>query len=439
MGSTHRRQHILNVALGYGIAAAVWIAVSDWMVASVVHDADTLLLINSVKGWLFVAVTSILLWVVLQRLVRRYDLQVTRERRTSERQLRDSEARYRMLFDANPYPMWLYDLSSLKFLAVNDAAVEVYGYSREEFLGMSIFDIRSPDEAARLASHLGRLKSQQAVAASRRGVWRHVRKSGESFDADVISTPMPMADASARLVIARDVTQEVHSAKALQDSEQLLSDLTRRLLEQERETSRRFAQALHDQLGQSLVVCKLLVETAVETVDVDAGQRNRALHQATAQLEVATRWVREMLLELQPANLEEVGLIQALRSEVSLFGAMSKGPTLTLEMPETLEGCRWPTHAENAAFMVTREALANVVQHAQATCAKVRITGAAGQMTVEVIDNGLGIALESGQDLTGHLGLVGMRLRAERVGAALMIERVAEGGTRVMFSWRECS
>jgi PAS domain S-box-containing protein len=64
------------------------------------------------------------------------------------------EEQYRILFDHNPNPMWVYDLETLRFLAVNDAAVYHYGYSRDEFFGMTIRDIRPPEDLARLDENL---------------------------------------------------------------------------------------------------------------------------------------------------------------------------------------------------------------------------------------------------------------------------------------------
>src|SRR5690242_18321331 len=75
---------------------------------------------------------------------------VRASRRRAEESLRESETRYRILFERSPLPKWLYDVESLRFLAVNDAAVQHYGYSREEFLQMSIKDIRPPEEVEAL-------------------------------------------------------------------------------------------------------------------------------------------------------------------------------------------------------------------------------------------------------------------------------------------------
>src|ERR1700682_2760278 len=90
--------------------------------------------------------------------------------------------RYRMLFETSPLPMWVVDDASLRFVAVNDAAVRLYGYSREEFLAMSAWDIRRPDERESLRDFL----SKEAGGKVFRGVFCHLKKSGEPLDIDAV-------------------------------------------------------------------------------------------------------------------------------------------------------------------------------------------------------------------------------------------------------------
>ncbi len=177
MNTAAQRQRIVNVAFAYGVAATIWIASTDALVSYFVSDPSWLRWVHSIKGWVFVVVTSAMLWLVLRNLANQYDTLVVSERAAAERELRASEERYRMMFEANPFPMWLYDEDSLRFLAVNEAAVHTYGYTREEFLNKSILDIRDVDEKRKLTSYL-----PDACDVARRGVWRHQRKSGEAFD-----------------------------------------------------------------------------------------------------------------------------------------------------------------------------------------------------------------------------------------------------------------
>jgi len=99
--------------------------------------------------------------------------------------------------------MWVYDVETLTFLDVNDAAVQQYGYTREEFLALSMLDIRPPEQRPALLAVLQRLPSNAKGA----GTWRHRRKDGSLFDAQIVNQPVPWDGRPARLVVAEDITQ----------------------------------------------------------------------------------------------------------------------------------------------------------------------------------------------------------------------------------------
>ena len=124
-------------------------------------------------------------------------------RTAAEEALRDREASFRALFASNPLPMWVYDATSLRFLEVNDAAEQRYGYSREEFLGMRILDIRPPEDLPRLMTQIsGERKPIQHGAG-----WRHRLKSGEVIEVEITSHTLTHAGRPAVLVVAQDVTE----------------------------------------------------------------------------------------------------------------------------------------------------------------------------------------------------------------------------------------
>jgi PAS domain S-box-containing protein len=122
------------------------------------------------------------------------------ERWRAAEDLRQSEKHYRLLFQSNPNPMWVFDLESLKFLEVNEAAIQHYGYSREEFLAMTIMDIRPPEKEGHRAT-IG------LDAADRGLIWRHQRKDGSQIDVEVIWSPMAFREHFAALTMATDVTE----------------------------------------------------------------------------------------------------------------------------------------------------------------------------------------------------------------------------------------
>lgn len=133
--------------------------------------------------------------------------------------------KYRQLFDNNPYPMWVYDRKTLAFLDVNDSAVQMYGYSREEFLSMTILDIRPPEDVPNLLASLPNLKGR----LDHEDLWRHRRKDGTVFQVEVTSHDTLYDGKVARIVLAHDVTTKKEIEKALRDSEEKYRLLTQNL------------------------------------------------------------------------------------------------------------------------------------------------------------------------------------------------------------------
>jgi PAS domain S-box-containing protein len=147
--------------------------------------------------------------------------QEIRERQRGERASLEAAhlAGFRTLFDHNPAPMYVFDVESLRFLEVNETAVERYGYSREEFLSMSIAQIRPPEDLKRLRSALETLPSDSSLSLS--GGWRHLLKNGTLIHVDVFSRALVYEGRRARLVLAIDVTDRIGLQDRLVRSERL--------------------------------------------------------------------------------------------------------------------------------------------------------------------------------------------------------------------------
>ena len=126
------------------------------------------------------------------------------ERLTFERALRESEDRYRRLFEAAPMSIFVFDVETGAYLAANEAAVRQYGWSREEVLRMTVFDIRPPEDVPRLRETLARLKDDSAENA---GLWRHMNRNGETMDVEITTQAIEFAGRPARLAIVNDVTE----------------------------------------------------------------------------------------------------------------------------------------------------------------------------------------------------------------------------------------
>lgn len=134
-----------------------------------------------------------------------------------------SEERYRLLFENNPQPMWLYDVKTLSFLEVNEAAVRHYGYSRAEFLSMTIKDIRPPEDIPMLMNNVNEVTGGVDEA----GIWRHIKKNGTMIYAEVVSYGFEFGNRLVELVQANDVTSTVKAQEQLLKSNFQLEDRIR--------------------------------------------------------------------------------------------------------------------------------------------------------------------------------------------------------------------
>jgi PAS domain S-box-containing protein len=143
-------------------------------------------------------------------------LNTTLEQRVLERteQLRLSEIKYRHLFQNNPMPLWVLDTHTLKFIDVNESALKLYGYSREEFLSMSSVDLRPEEEKMRY-----RQVDRTLPGTQNTGIWTHRKKDGSLIHSEVTVHETEFQGVSARLVLANDVTDRIKALRELEMSE----------------------------------------------------------------------------------------------------------------------------------------------------------------------------------------------------------------------------
>jgi len=139
------------------------------------------------------------------------------------RAAQDADHRYGMLFQSNPNPMWIFDVETLEFVEVNEAATLQYGYSRDEFLGMSIMDILPPDDAPGLHHGLERTGTHRGEVA----LAQHQRKDGTIVDMELVSHEMEVDGRRARLVLGTDISDRTRTLAALHQSEEQLRQAQR--------------------------------------------------------------------------------------------------------------------------------------------------------------------------------------------------------------------
>jgi diguanylate cyclase (GGDEF)-like protein/PAS domain S-box-containing protein len=153
-------------------------------------------------------------------------IRYARDRAQVHTQLVDSEARYRLLFEANPEPMWVFARDNMHILAVNDATTRLLGYESEELVGMSVLNIRPDDEKARFIESYPRLRDGNL--AGHMGVWTYRRKDGSLVHAEIHAHPFEYLGQAAYLALALDISAKHQAEVALEQKQhafqQLLED-----------------------------------------------------------------------------------------------------------------------------------------------------------------------------------------------------------------------
>ena len=200
---------------------------SPWALVAKVSRQEALQPLQRLAAWVGALVFLILISISAMLLLlwrqqrHNYDLSLLAATAEHEHALLEQEKIYRELFRANPHPMWVYDLETLAFLAVNGAAVDYYGYSESEFLAMTIADIRPEEDTERLHTHID---NQPEEGIDRAGVWRHRKKDGAMIDVEISSHRLEFDGRPAELVLAYDVTKQLLSEQRLRESDRFVKD-----------------------------------------------------------------------------------------------------------------------------------------------------------------------------------------------------------------------
>lgn len=151
------------------------------------------------------------------------------ERKKSLLQLKESEEKYRNLFHLSPLPMWVYDIETLRFLDVNKAAINHYGYSKEDFLSMSVLDMRLAEDFDKLKIAIQKLLNSKDNYF--KGFTSHIKKNGELMDIEIQGNVIEFNNRKAILNLANDITEKLAAEKKLKASEEALKILNAELEE----------------------------------------------------------------------------------------------------------------------------------------------------------------------------------------------------------------
>jgi PAS domain S-box-containing protein len=318
----------------------------------------------------------------------------------SEEQLRVSEKKYRLLFEKNPLPMWIYSIKTSAFIEVNDAAIRHYGYTREEFKKMSINHITEQKEIEILKG----IKNAKKRGIHSTGEVQHIKKDGTVIKVEIISHDMNYEGEQAQLVLANDITEKVEAEAKLVESLEAMRGLSTHLQYIREEERKNIGRDIHDELGQQLTAIKMDVVWVDKKLKESETTLKAKLSNTLNLLDSCNRSLRKILTELRSHITDNRSLIDALellgmqfKTNTGIaFSFKTSEPDIIVEVP-----------IANCLFRTLQESLTNITKYAKATQVKVGLLQTEESITLTIKDNGVGFntTKKSKPDSYGIIGL----------------------------------
>lgn len=342
--------------------------------------------------------------------------------RKAEEALWTSERQYRLFFEANPLACWVFSASDLRILAVNEAAVQQYGYSREEFIGLSTRDIMADASLPSAARTNGPVQAFQIGT-----VHKHKTKSGKVLDVEEVWAPLRLDGKDARLAIVQDVTAKLQREESRR-REEMQRLLLERVLKAQEEERQRISRELHDEAGQ--LMTSLLV--GLRSLG-DARQLKDAKSQAKELRKITSKAIEEvgrLARGLHSSVLDQFGLKEAIEKVTREHSSLHSTP-VHLDFGET-PFSELSAQLQIGIYRIIQEALTNVARHSRATSVGVRFEWSDPLLKLFIRDDGQGFRSRNLSELPSkHLGIEGMRQRAIILGGALDIKSEPNKGTLI--------
>jgi len=345
------------------------------------------------------------------------------ERKRAEIALRQSEERYRELFENARDAIYVHDLEG-NYIRVNRAAERLSGYTRDEIVGHNFVEFLAAEYVFHVRDRFCAKLASQGQTTYECDV---ITKDGRRIPVEVSSRAIYE---NGVIVGVQGTARDITERKLAQDALQMFS---RHLIDAQEDERRRIARELHDQIGQVLTAVKMNLHTVQRVCGVsEAGSYIRDNIEA---VDEALRMVRDLSVDLRPPILDDLGLVTALRWYVERYRKRT-GLEVEVSIELTNQNERFPRDLETACFRIAQEALTNIVRHARATQVSLQLAKHGNVLLLSVKDNGIGFdakSLRTRAPRVATLGLISMQERAHAAGGTIDIESAASRGTEVRF------
>ena len=346
------------------------------------------------------------------------------ERKRAEIALRESEERYRELFENAKDAVYVQDLDG-NYLKINRAAEELSGYSREEIVGHNFSEFIAKEHFEYVKTNFCSKLAETGETVYEVDV---IAKDGRRVPVEVSSRAIYE---NGELVGVQGMARDITERKLAQDALQMFS---RQLIEAQEDERRRISRELHDQIGQILTAVKMNLYTVQQFCN--ASEAGAYVKDNIEAVDEALRLVRDLSVDLRPPVLDDLGLVTALRWYVDRYSRRTGfNVEVVIDLPDHNQ--RFSREIETACFRIAQEALTNITRHAQANQILLRLAKVENSLLLSVKDDGVGFdfrRLQKRKVRAATLGIISMQERAHAAGGSIEINSAISKGTEILFN-----
>lgn len=330
--------------------------------------------------------------------------------------LKESEEKYKLLFTKSPLPKSIFDPKTLKFIEANDAALELYGYTRDDIDKVTLLDIHPPEEIDRLVENNAKYLGKAAPTSE----WRNLKKNGDVIIVEVSTSIIHYLDEEYRLAVIKDITAQRKAEEKVFSA----------FVEGENKERDRLARELHDGIGQYLAATSMNLDAMKKEIQ-KLGKREQSLFEnGLSYLKQAMTETRNLSHNLMPSIIEDYGLDVALKNLTDDFG---KSSGIDCQFYCNLKHTKPEKKQEFNIYRIVQECLNNISKHSKATKVNVQLIKDEFDLILTIEDNGIGIDTSHPSYVSG-LGLNTIKTRTFIMGGVFDIETSKNKGTLISIS-----
>ncbi|MEO6669254.1 MAG: PAS domain S-box protein [Ferruginibacter sp.] len=340
------------------------------------------------------------------------------ERKEAEQLVKTSEEKYRYLFDNNPATIFIWSLVDFRILQVNETALQLYGYTKEEFLQKTLLDIRPDTDHKQLAIVAAKLRHDSARTS---GIWKHVNKKGEMIYLDISSHNIVYQGQRAVLSLANNITERVLLQEKLEEEKtKKQQEIAAAVIIAQAQERTFLGEELHDNINQILATASLYMDCALS----DEESRIMRITESKEFIKNAMEEIRKLSKTLLPPSLGNANLLEAVQDTIDNIKKVNEHVHFITDFRVPSENSLGDK-LKLAVYRIIQEQLNNIFKHAKASTIMISIKLQAGMLQLQIKDDGVGFDTSKKAD---GIGLQNIFERTALLkGTAKIVSKPGEG------------